>query len=227
MATMRFALVVGLLALLAASPAPAQQAPSELQATLPAGIQRQRDGSITLGPPFLVAESPDETVRLQVTLANVDGVLGAPRQVSWHMTLGDWCPARDATVVTVLAAPSGQRWSDGDRVIPAGGLHPGEPHRLFGSSNDSELLTALDSGGRFMLTLEDDEGRRLDEVAIQIPGPADRRRANRANQAQLRATDPASVPRTRQDRIEYVAPGGAGPFQAPARPVRECTPDPE
>lgn len=224
----RFAPVLGLLALLISAPAFAQEVPVELQGSLPAGIQRQREGGgISLGPPVVVAGKFEDAAWLQVNLTNLDGEVGAPNHVSWHMSVTDWCAARDSSVSTVLTDPSGRQWRDGELRVPAGGVHPGEAHRVFGRSEDPDLLALLDTGGRFTLALEDDQGQRINEVAIQIPGPAARRRMHRDNRALLRATDPASVPPRRQDRVEYVAPVvvPGPPRAATPRVPRDCTPN--
>ena len=224
MVTMRLALIFGLLTLLAAPPAFAQQAPAALEASMPAGIQRQREGGgIILGPPVLVAGRFEGAAWLIVSLTNLDGDIGAPSGVSWHMSVAGWCAARDAPVSTVLTDSSSRRWPDGALDVPAGGVHPGEPHRVFGRSDAPDLLAALDAGGRFILSLEDDQGRSISEVAIQIPDAAARHRMHRANRALLRATDPASVPPTRQGRIESVTPGPSR--AAPPRVRRDCVPN--
>ncbi len=218
---MRFALATALFTALTGAPAVAQQAPIELQGSLPAGIQRQREGGVSLGPPVVVAGSFEDSAWLLVNLTNLDGEIGAPSRVSWHLSVTDWRPARDSSVSSVLTDPSGRRWTSDDLRVPEGGVHAGEAHRVFGRSEDPDLLALLDAGGRFTLTLEDDQGRRVNEVVIQIPDAAARRRIHRDNRALLRATDPASVPPRRQDRVDYVAPVVvAGP-----RVRRECAPN--
>ena len=223
---MRLLPALGLLALFAAAPARAQDAPVELEATIPPAIQRLESGRIALGPPLVRAGDPDGPVSIIVTLSRSDDEIGDPYRASWHLSVGDWCPAEDAVVIPVLTGPSGQRWPGRARSVPAGGFHPEEPRRLFGSSEDPDLMTALDAGGRFALALEDDRGRRWNEVVVRLPDSAGRLRMNAANLALLRATDPASIPprRQREDRIDLVrVPAPPGP--RPVRQRRECSPD--
>lgn len=222
---MRWLPALGLLALLAASTASAQEPATELEATIPPAIQRLDAARIALGPPYVSAGDRDGPVWLNVTLSRSDDEIGEPYRASWHVSLGDWCPAGETVVSPVLTGPSGQTWSGHGRLVPAGGFHPEEPRRLFGGSDDADLMAALDAGGRFTLALEDERGRRWDEVVIVLPDADARRRMNAANLALLRATDPASIPpRRREDRMDLVVvPAPPGP--RPVRPRRDCSPD--
>lgn len=222
---MRWLPALGLLALLTASTAVAQEPAAELEATLRPAIQRLDTGRIALGPPYVSAGDREGPVWLNVTLSRSDEEIGEPYRASWHVSLGDWCPAEETVVSPVLTAPSGQSWSGHGRLAPAGGFHPDERTRLFGGSDDPDLMAALDAGGRFTLALEDEKGRRWNEVAIVFPDADARRRMNADNLALLRATDPASIPpRRREDRMELVlVPAPPGP--RPVRPRRECSPD--
>ena len=224
---MRYALLTFLLVLVGASPAGAQVTPDELQAVLPSGLHRQEDGSLALGGAYLSAGDFDGPASFSAVLSQADGVIGGPYRASWHLSIDrEWCPARDTVVTVVLTSPYGHVWSGSSILVPARGLYEREPDRVFGFSDDPDLRNAIDGGGRFLIGLDDDQGRRLREVAIIIPGPEDRRRMHEANKELLRTADPASVaPRPRQPDLGRRAPGGRPLRRPPPRVPRDCVPN--
>lgn len=106
--------------------------------------------------------------------------LGPPTDVSWTVRLGDYCRDRPSWVESVVIGPAGETWRGYRVFVPAG------PNRRqdwssgadgadeYGGPSTPGLLDAVESGGRFVLALEDDAGHRHNAVVIDTLTPPQR-----------------------------------------------------
>lgn len=126
--------------------------------------------------------------------------LSAPEYVTWGIVFNNYCRSRDSWVQSVVEGPDGQVWRGYRVPVPAGPDHPqhwssgGSEAEQYGGPSTPGLMDAIARGGRFMLAVEDDTGRRWNTVAIDTLTPEARNR--------LFVAQPASEPRQAQMLIE-------------------------
>lgn len=140
--------------------------------------------------------------------------LSAPDSVTWSVGFQTYCRDRDSWVQSVVEGPSGQVWRGYRVFVPAGPDHPqhwssgGNGADKYGGPATPGILEAVAQGGVFILAVEDDEGQRLNAVAIDTLSPAARNRL-------FAAQAPSG---TREPELLEVR--SAPP--EPARPARTC-----
>lgn len=129
--------------------------------------------------------------------------LSTPTLVTWGIIFKNYCRNRDSWVQSVIEGPDGQVWRGYRVFVPAGPDHPqywssgGNEADQYGGPSTPGLMEAINRGGRVILAVEDDQGRRFNAVAIDTLTPETR--------DQLLAAQPASEPR--QSRmLEVVSP---------------------
>lgn len=141
--------------------------------------------------------------------------LSTPKSVTWSVGFRNYCRTRDSWVQSVVEGPSGQVWRGYRTFVPAGPDHPqhwssgGSGAHVYGGPATPGLLEAVTQGGRFILAVEDDEGRRWNAVEIDTLTPTER--------SQLFAAQPASEPR----ETEMLVVASAPPVAA-VSPPRTC-----
>ncbi len=130
--------------------------------------------------------------------------LSAPDSVTWSIGFKNYCRNRDSWVQSVVIGPSGQVWRGYRVFVPAGPEHRqywssgGNGAEAYGGPATPGIVEAAAQGGRFILAVEDDEGRRFNSFAIDTRTPAARNR--------LFAAQPASGPRKPQMLVTAEAP---------------------
>lgn len=150
-----------------------------------------------------------------IWFANDATDLSTPGSVTWSIGFRNYCRDRDSWVESVVEGPDGQVWRGYRVFVPAGPDHPqhwssgGSGADEFGGPATPGLLAAIARGGRFVLAVEDDEGRRWNAVAVDTLTVAERNR--------LLARQGASGPRETQ---MLAVRSGAAP--AAAASARTC-----
>lgn len=213
------ALLAGLLVLLVVQPVHAQDERPVLRASVPLEIVHREGQPLRFGLVVVQAGDIDGPIAFRMRYDDSTEDLGPPAWATWLMVVGNaYCRDQPTWVETVLTGPSGQTWRSPRHGVPAG-LH--SPVKVFGFGDADDhpgLFEAFALGGRFMLTLENSEGERLNETVIETLDSAERERLFVANRATLRATLADSVPLSRPDRMEY----RRGAFGSEAPPVLAC-----
>lgn len=140
----------------------------------------------------------------QIWFENDATDLSTPKSVTWGIGFKNYCRPRDSRVQSVIVGPTGQVWRGYPVFVPAGPNHPqhwssgGSGADAYGGPATPGLLEAVTQGGRFILAVEDDEGRRWNAVAIDTLTPTARN--------QLFAAQPASEPRKTEMLVVTEAP---------------------
>ena len=216
---MHLAHLAGLLVLLAAPLANAQ-ASAPTQASSPAldhipvlnlafdsSIPRRSNGEITRKSPRLAAADGGPGA-FSIFFQRDGDTLSVPQRVTWSMPLNEAHPIVDGWVRAVVTGPSGERWLG--REEPVGRRYETGPIRASGfaslTDGDPSLLAAVAEGGHFVLSLEDDRGRRWGEAAVEIPNSPARQVLEDEERARFFAVDPESVPRPETGAVRAIVP---------------------
>ncbi|MGQ3041561.1 MAG: hypothetical protein ACT6TH_04615 [Brevundimonas sp.] len=199
--------------------------PAVERARMPLDVLRAEGQAPRLGQITLVAGDGDDEAPhwFAVHFATDGRRLSAPGLVIWSVDLSVYCRDRPSKVRSILIGPSGKIWRAPEISVPPG---PDRSEDLFsiGSTRPyweqepaTGLLEAVAGGGRFVVALEDDEGRRWHETEIDALSPPEWQRLFAANLVALRALERDAVPV--DDGIRLIAP--EEPFTMPS-PPRLC-----
>lgn len=190
---MRLTALTGLLFLLTAAPAGAQEAPPPVEARMPLDLYREEGQPVQMGSISIVAGQYESQFLLNIGFIGDGTALGPPWAVFGQVALGDYCRNEDSEVRAALTSNStGQVWT-GRRIAVRAGPR-GNQRWAQGFSDDPDLFAALAAGGIVTLALQDDEGRLWNAVTIDILSPAERDKLHAINLEVVRTTDPSTVP---------------------------------
>ena len=195
--------------------------PSVETARMPLEILRTEGQAPRMGEVVLEAGGYEDGDPFYVTISfDSDGTtLGAPKTVAWQMPLTPYCRDQPGRVDTVLIGPGGQVWAGRGVDLPAGPDRPQDwSTGYFTGVTAPDLLEAVAAGGRFTVAIRDADGQVSNAQVFDSLTPARRERLFAANLAELRATDPATVPVKGEQMLRVAEPE---PFAFPS-PRRSC-----